>query len=155
MDILSRLEEILPLACKWVESQESLILKNGIMLSAQQLSDANKIGVSYPEKIRVLPLAKIPRPLNPLLAAACDQVNFLTNGTPGLTLRYGIFIRSDCENNRNLYAHELVHVRQYETLGGIPQFLKQYITEVVTLKYENAPLEQEAKSISSNICKHL
>ena len=155
MDILSRLEEILPLACEWVEAQESLILKNGVLLSSQQLSDAKKISVNYPEKIRVLTLAKIPRPLNPLLAAACDQVNFLTNDTLGLTLRYGIFIRSNCENNRKLYAHELVHVSQYEKLGGISQFLKQYITEVVTFGYENAPLEQEAKSISSTICKHL
>ena len=61
-----------------------------------------------------------------------------------MSLRYGIFVRSDCWNDRELVAHECVHTSQYEQLGGIEEFLKQYLAECLSLSYQGAPLEQEA-----------
>ena len=150
-DLISQFNEILPLACKWAESQEKLILQKGRPLSPQLLSDAKKIGVAYPDKVRVLAVNAIPRPKHPLLKAACNQTNFLTPDTDGLTLRYGIYIRSDCANERRLYVHELVHVAQYEELGGIQQFLQKYLSDIATIGYSSAPMEQEALKIAKDI----
>jgi len=65
-----------------------------------------------------------------------------------LTFRTGspaaIFVRSDCWCERRLIAHELVHTVQYERLGGIRPFLRQYLTECLTVGYPAAPMEQEA-----------
>jgi len=72
--------------------------------------------------------------------------------TIGLTLRYGIFIRSDCWGERRLVVHELVHTLQYERLGGFMPFLQQYLHECITIGYPAAPMEQEAKRIEREMC---
>jgi hypothetical protein len=62
-----------------------------------------------------------------------------------MAFRYGIRIRGDQQNNRNLLAHECAHTGQYERLGGIPQFLTSYLRECTTPPfYPNGVLEQEA-----------
>ena len=86
-----------------------------------------------------------------MLKAAAVAIQFLTPATRGLTLRYGIFVRSDCWRVRALIAHELVHVMQYERFGGILPFLRQYLSECVTIGYPEAPLEQEAISLSKTV----
>ncbi|HEX4665027.1 MAG TPA: hypothetical protein VH207_00400 [Chthoniobacterales bacterium] len=53
-------------------------------------------------------------------------------------------MRSDCWRDRALVAHELAHTAQYERLGGIAPFLKQYLFECLTIGYPAAPMEQEA-----------
>jgi len=47
-----------------------------------------------------------------------------------------------------LVVHELAHTWQYERLGGLRPFLKQYLYEcLVAPGYPFGHLEQEAKSI--------
>jgi hypothetical protein len=152
IDLISRFNEILPLACEWVESQEALILEKGSSVSSELVKVARRIGVAYPNKVKILVVAVIPRPTHLLLEAACDQTNFLTQNTAGLTLRYGIYIRSDCISNTSLYVHELTHVLQYERLGGIKQFLQRYLLELVTSGYQSVSLEQEAVNTAKHIC---
>jgi len=67
-------------------------------------------------------------------------------------LQYGIFIRLDCWRDRALIAHELVHTAQYERLGGILPFLRQYLFECVTIGYPEAPMEQEAIAVAARVC---
>lgn len=145
------IEQILQLACEWAQLQETLILQKGNPLSSQLLLDAEKIGVIQSDKVRILAVSTIPRPEHPLLEELCRQRNFLTSDTLGLTLRYGIYIRSNCINDRSLLVHELVHVWQYEQLGGFRQFLQKYLPEVLTLDYPNTPMEQEAVNKARNI----
>ena len=83
------------------------------------------------------------------LKAACDAIDFLTPTTRGLTLGYGIFIRSDWWGDRSLIVHELAHVAQYERLGGILPFLRRYLFECLTMRYTAAPLELEAIAVPS------
>jgi hypothetical protein len=137
-------EALLPLACSWAEEQERVILRDGVPLSAGQTADARKVGVAQPERVRLLKVASIPMPDHPDLRGAAEATGLISPQTIGLTLRYGIFIRSDCWNDRRLVAHELVHVAQYERLGGIQPFLRQYLHECLTVGYDAAPMEQEA-----------
>jgi hypothetical protein len=137
-------EALLPLACTWAEEQEGVILRDGVPLSASQTADAKNAGVAHPERVRLLKVTSIPMPDHPALRAAAEATGLISPQTIGLTLRYGIFVRSDCWGDRRLVAHELVHTSQYERLGGFQAFLRQYLHECLTVGYPDAPMEQEA-----------
>ena len=136
---------LLPLARKWAEEQESIILRDGVALTTSQIEDARKIGVREPERVRLRVVDEIPTPTNPLLRAAAEQTGLLSPFMVGLTLRYGIFIRADHWGERRLVIHELAHTAQYERLGGFNGFLSVYLDECLTIGYPNGPLEVEAK----------
>ncbi|MDP7423443.1 MAG: hypothetical protein QGH40_16345 [bacterium] len=153
VDPLSQYQNMLPLACQWVEEQEALILRKGHSLSPDLLPYAERIGIDHLDRVRVLPIASIPLPQNPVLMKTCRQIQLITPQTAGLAMRYGIYVRLDCTTNVNVLIHELVHVAQYEKLGGIFQFLQRYLFEIVAVGYPNGPLEQEAAKLTREICE--
>ena len=142
--LLSQFDKLLPLATNWAAAVERRILREGVPLSEQGLADARSLGVREPERVRLLALDSVPTPTDLTLKTAVAAIQFLTPATRGLALRYGIFVRSDCWGERRLIAHELVHTAQYERLGGIRPFLRQYLTECLTVGYPAGPMEQEA-----------
>jgi len=85
-------------------------------------------------------------------AQLADTTQLISALTGGLTLRYGIFIRSDCRFNRAMVVHELGHTAQYERLGGFESFLRQYLSQCLTIGYPEAPMEQEVISLAARIC---
>jgi len=137
---------------EWAAEQEQRILREGMPLSEHEIADAKAVGVRDPERVRLLQVEAIPAPTHPMLKAAYDTINFLPVKPRGLTLRYGIFVRADCRQDRHLLLHELVHTAQYERLGGIVAFLRKYLFECVTIGYPEAPLEQEAIAVVTRIC---
>jgi hypothetical protein len=143
---------LLPLACVWAVEQESIILRDGVPLSPAQTTDAKSIHIAHPEKVRLLKVARIPIPENPALRDAANALQLISPRTGGLTLRYGIFIRADCWDDRRLVFHELVHTLQYERLGGFQEFLRQYLFECITVGYPAAPMEREAVSTTARLC---
>lgn len=144
-------EQLLPLAATWAEQQETHILEIGLPLSAAELSDAQEVGVAHPERVRLLSVPAIPIPQHSVLRAVAEVTQLIGPFTAGLTLRYGIYVRSDFAGNRHLVAHELVHTAQYERLGGFLPFLRQYLHECLTIGYPDAPMEQEAVLISERL----
>jgi hypothetical protein len=132
--------------------QERKILREGIALSEQEVADAKAVGVKERQRVRLLEVETITRPSQPQLRAACEAIDFLTPATRGLTLGHGIFIRSDCWRDRSLVVHELVHVAQYERLGGILPFLRRYLFECLTVGYSAALLELEAIAVTERVC---
>jgi hypothetical protein len=151
-NLVDQLELVLPLAVEWASEQEERILIEGEALSENELADANAVGLRHPERVRVLSVEAIPSPSHPILKAASAQIELLPSTPCGLTLRYGIFVRGDCRQDRRLLVHELVHTAQYERLGGILRFLRDYLFECATLGYGQAPLEQEAVEVAARIC---
>jgi hypothetical protein len=145
-------EELLPLATAWAAEQERTILQSGVLLTESQLADARQIGVRFPERVRLLRVPHIPAPSHPALAAAAAATGLISPSTGGMTLRYGIFIRSDFWEKRLLVAHELVHVTQYERLGGFDAFLRPYLWECITQGYPLGPMEHEAITTSGGMC---
>lgn len=92
-------------------------------------------------------------PQHPLLRGAAERAGLLSPFTAGLTLRYGIFIRSDCWGERRLVVHELAHVAQYERLGSFTAFLERYLEECLSPPgYPYGPMEQEARKAEQEIC---
>lgn len=146
-------EALLPLAEAWAAEQERIILQSGVPLTEAQLADARQVGVIHPERVRLLRVEQIPMPSHPVLAAAAAATNLISPSTGGMTLRYGIFIRTDCWGQRPLVAHELVHTSQYERLGGFEAFLRPYLVECLTPPgYPHGPMEQEAVILSGRLC---
>ena len=144
VSLLAGFETLFPLAVAWAAEEERRVLREGVPLAARETLDAQSLGVLQPDRVRVLRVPQIPRPEEENLRAACDAIDFLGPATRGLTLGYGIFVRIDWWRDRELIAHELVHTAQYERLGGIEPFLRRYLTECLTVGYEQSPLEREA-----------
>src|SRR6266567_2143473 len=111
---LEQFEFLLPLASQWAAAQEQRILSQGEPLSSSQVADAHLVGVAYPDRVRLLYVPAIPIPEHPALRAAAEATQLITPLTGGMTLRYGIFIRSDCRFHRGTVVHELTHTAQYE-----------------------------------------
>jgi len=142
--LLALVPILTPIATAWVAQQERRILRNGLPLSPQQLAMAREIGVMHPDRVRLLRVDRVPQPGGPILGAAARLARLRTDDASGMTMRYGIFIRSDRWDNTGLVAHELVHTRQYEQLGGIRPFLRQYLAECLSSGYLASSLELEA-----------
>lgn len=149
---LDEFVHLIPRAVAWAQQQEQQILANGTPLSSILMEDAKVIRVKYPQKVRVLCVKKIPLPEDPDLRIAAQDMHLITPATAGLALRYGIFLRDDCRDDREIIVHELVHTSQYERLGGIQQFLTRYLMECIQLGYPDGPLEQEAIHKAKSIC---
>lgn len=149
--LLAQFETLLPLAANWAADLEQRILRQGVPLSEEEVLDARAIGVRDPERVRLLQLESVPVLTHPMLKAAAAAIQFLTPSTQGLTLQYGIFVRSDRWRDRALIVHELVHTAQYERLGGILPFLRQYLFECLTIGYPAGPMEQEAIAVAARI----
>ena len=150
--LASQLETLVPLAVAWAREHEQIILSRGLPLSAPELFEARRAGVREPHQVRILAVETIPFPSHPLLQAACRASNSVPVSPRGLTLNYGIYVRSDCWGNRPLVVHELVHTAQYERLGGIEPFLRAYLGQLVTVGYTQSVMEREACSAMNQFC---
>lgn len=142
---------LIPNASKWVEKQEAIILAYGVPLTEKQISIASKMGINNIDKIRLLQVELIPEPEDSILNEASKSIGFISGDTLGITYRYGIYIRHDFWENERLIIHELTHTLQYERLGGIAEFLNQYIKECIYYGYEKSPLEIEAKTMETKL----
>jgi len=149
---LNQFIQLIPKGAIWAQQKEQEILQVGIPLSESQLQDAKLIPITQPETVRLLRVSAIPLPDDPELNFAAQAIKLITPQTPGLSLRYGIFIREDYWNNREIVVHELIHTAQYERLGSIQEFFNQYIAEYIKYGFPAAPLEQEAINRTRLIC---
>lgn len=149
MDIL--LAPVLLCAVAWVRARQATILRVGAALSPEQISLARTLGVAAAERVRVMQVDVVPMPLPPLpqwALAVAHRIGLISPHIAGMTLGYGIVLRADCCGDRGLLAHELMHVAQYERLGGwggVGGFLRQYVRECVWPGYPRGALELEAQ----------
>ena len=151
-ELRRQLDNLLPLICKYIQSQERRILQNGTPLDVDQQIDAYQIGIKSIQKVRLLEVHEIPLPRNSILVDALAQTGLISSQTIGITFRHGIYIRSGHWKDRRLVVHELTHTMQYERLGGIKPFIREYLKECLTLGYPNGALEREAIQMEEKIC---
>jgi hypothetical protein len=149
-----KLDVLLPLATAWAAEQQEIILRDGVPLSMRELADALRVGVKDPERIRLLQVEIIPGPTDPVLQAAYQVGKLVPTAPRGLTVHYGIFVRADYWRDRALILHELVHTAQYERLGGIEPFLRQYLLECATVGYHKSAMEAEAIAASTGVLQN-
>jgi len=143
--LIDRLPRLLPLAIDWAQDMESYCLAQGKPLAFWQIADARDVGVLDHGRVRICLVDHVPQPAHHELMAAAEEVGFLGPETLGLTLGYGIFICRTHMGRRWLLRHELRHVAQCEKAGGLGGFLTEYLRQVVSLGYDQAPLEVDAR----------
>ena len=144
LDLAAVLPVLLPTAIAWAEEKSSEIAATGEPLSESETRLARAVGVADPQRVRVAIVPILPLPDNPELRAAALQTGLLGPGMIGLTLGYGIYLCDGHVSNR-LLSHECRHVHQYEQAGSIKNFLPQYLQQIATFRYENAPHEIDAR----------
>lgn len=144
MELLYQLQILLPLAIKWAEEHSERIQNEGVALTSEQIEIAKKVGVTNTDKVKILEVDKIPIPENEKLSEAATQIGFLSEEMQGLTLSHSIYVRKGYNTNQ-LLSHELRHVYQYEAFGSLPEFLVEYLKQIVLVGYENSLLEQDAR----------
>ena len=143
----------IPIATWWVGRQQRYILTHGAGLSGSLLEDARRAGVREPEKVRLMCVEAMPWPLPVALHGLATRMGIFSPHTVGLTLGHGIYLKNGHQGSRSLIVHELAHTAQYERLGGVRPFLKQYLAECVSGSgYPYGPLEQEAVRVAGDVC---
>jgi hypothetical protein len=95
-------------------------------------------------------------PARDLRRARLVVVPVLTPGFAGMTLGRWILVSRGHEHDRDLIAHELVHVHQWRQLGSV-RFLVRYLGAYAQSRwhgmghqaaYEAIPLEAEARALA-------
>jgi hypothetical protein len=97
-----------------------------------------------PELIRVSMVPQLPQPEDPELLLAAQHTGLLGPNMAGLTLGHAIYICHGQDSIR-LISHKCRHVHQYELAGSIAAFLPQYLQQIATVGYANAPFEIDAR----------
>ena len=133
----------------WVVFQELKIRSFGTPLDNSLLDWAKEMGISSPEKIRVLRPDIVPLPAPMPLRRLINRLGFPAASVGGLCLRRGIYLASSIPHPDPVLRHELIHTRQYQDLGGVFPFLFIYLSQSFTHGYHNAPLEREARAESA------
>jgi hypothetical protein len=144
IDLAAALPRLLPLAIPWVQSQEADVLATGRPLTVTELALAKAVGVRNASHVRIKLVNQLPQPSHPELRVAAEQTGLLGPNMWGVTFGYAVFIRHGFETNR-LVSHELRHVHQYEAAGSIAAFLPVYLAQIVSVGYERAPFELDAR----------
>lgn len=145
MDIKKHLPDLVPKAIAWAQEQSDLILRSGASLNENEMALATQVGVAKPGLVRIMYVSKLPMPDDPMLRKVADSTGLNGPKMAGMTLGYGIFILEGRATAR-LISHELRHVQQYETLGGIGGFMPVYLAQIASEGYDHAPLELDARS---------
>lgn len=152
--IAANFDLIVQLMCNWSEQWQQHILRHGVELDAEQISRARCVGVARPEDVRVLYVPNVPMPHYKLLHETFVSSNLFGLNAHGLNLMYGIFLKNDCFPREYWLTHELVHVAQFERLGGLGEGMRQYLKECLTDGYERSALELEAHQTAVECLKN-
>ncbi|MGF1734448.1 hypothetical protein [Photobacterium satsumensis] len=142
-DLMNQMALILPLANDFVAKNQQEALDNGVALTSTQMELAKRVGIQHPDKIRLYYVTKLPFPEHPTLAKLAHEQGYSSPLMAAYTYGYGIWIRKQFQHDKELLAHEFIHVRQAEQLGLESQ-IKQYLMQLYIYGYADAPLEVEA-----------
>ena len=147
-DIIRRLHTALPRVRQWLEAR--------LEESAQQARPVSQTGFqrlaqSFPESVlaraKVVSVHKIPFP--PLAQMGLPELSGLEQlPRAGMTFKDTFFVQSSHQTEA-LFAHELVHVIQWDRLG-VDRFLLAYGVGLVRYGYEDSPLEQMAYALQKD-----
>lgn len=133
-------------ATQWAEQESAHILAQGRPLTDDEQAIARQVGVTKPERIRVLSVPEIPCPDDPALRDIAVSVGMHPELTGGMTLGHGIFMRADQTVGNDIWPHEFRHVAPYECFGSIKAFMFFYLKELLHFRYGPGPLETDARA---------
>ena len=139
-------DALAPSLARWTEGREKSILKRGRALSAELKDFAAAIGIKAPETIRVEITDRVPLPLPEQWVSLAQKLGIPLFHPSGMALGRTISALTD---DPDLMRHEVVHLLQYQRLGGHGPFMWRYLFECLFFGYFDSPLEKEARGRST------
>jgi len=130
---------------RWAHEQERRILREGIPLPLESIPFAREVGIERPDEVRVLVTDPIPLPAPLWCVRIARKLGLPVFAPGGMALGKGVFLAN---GHWGSLHHELVHVWQYQSRGGMLPFFRQYLLECLMVGYVEAPLEMEARDLS-------
>jgi hypothetical protein len=140
-------ETLLPQYITWAVATDKQGMEIGKPLDKAELLLARDLGVTFPEKVRVVYVDEVPYPYdNEGLKQLGLSLGFIGEGivNEAQVFGYSIYVRKDLNLTVAKLAHELVHVMQIERTGSFSTYALQYLTDLAQYGYAKAPLELEA-----------
>ena len=134
-----------PVAAIWLRLHEEVILLEGRSLTGDEIQLAGRLGVIDPESVRIRVVEEIRLPVPGFIAHAARRFGIPLVTPAAMSLNLGIYLDESAAKSREILAHELTHTVQYQRLGGILPFLRQYIRECLEYGYQHSPMEIEAR----------
>jgi hypothetical protein len=137
---------LMPGAVAFIEDAERETLRRGRPLTAEETRIALAVGVAHPELVRVLVHDTFIEPRDRAFIALARKLGIEDDPSEvGRAAGHGIELKPRFAHSRRLFAHELTHVAQYERLGKAA-LLRDYMTQMLMVGYDRAPLEVEARA---------
>ena len=90
---------------------------------------AESIGISNAEEIRIFETENLPHPVEYKALNFLTEVGFGTETTGAFVAGKGILIKTKYKNNLNILKHELIHIKQIQTIG-FEEFYTKYLSYV-------------------------
>lgn len=144
--LVAQLPTLAPRVVAWAQRMESDSVRAGLPLTPALQQLARDVGVRDVARVRVVRVDRVPMPEDAPLRAAALQVGLSQETASGITLGYAIYVRRGEESDVRLLSHELRHVAQYESAGGIPAFLVRHLQDLARVGYEDSPFEVDARA---------
>ncbi len=137
-----------PSLARWSATRETAILVAGTPLDPTLRDFARDLGISDPAGLRLQITPRIPLPCPDPLVTLAGRLGLPVFRPAGMALGRGIAVVDPAPAT---LRHELVHVAQYQRLGGHLPFMRCYIFECLHHGYLDAPLEIEARNVSRTV----
>jgi len=139
---MTLVDGLAPSVTRWAKDQERKILMDGDPLDPRSLEFARSLGIRHAEDVRVLRLRPVPLPVPVFFLDLAERCGLPVFAPGGMALGRGIHLLHGQESS---LRHELVHVAQYQRMGGIGTFMRTYLLQCLTEGYADSELEQEAR----------
>ncbi|MCF6437273.1 hypothetical protein [Pseudoalteromonas sp. MMG022] len=139
--------QVLPQYVQWAEQIDKEGQKTGTPLNEAELQIAKEVGVSHPEKIRMVYVDSVPYPYeNPVLKEMGERIGFIGEGITNnaQVFGYSIYVRKGFILDTPKLAHEFVHVKQIEKASSLLEYSKKHLVDMAKYGYADAPYEKEA-----------
>lgn len=142
-EITEKIQPYYASAVAFIRENEKVANEEGRVLTSEEQALARKIGIKDISSVRLIFVNVFPIPKDASLSQLCEQMGFNSSKMAGFTYGHAIYIRNQYSNSREILAHEMTHITQYEKLG-VEGFVERYLLELSVVGYRNAPLELEA-----------
>ncbi len=102
-ELVEYVDRLMPEAEKFVNENESIALENGIPLTENQLNIATKVGVKFPDKVRVFYVSELPSPKDPELSALAKKYDYSSPNMAAYTYGalLGVFLLAMLPTNKD------------------------------------------------------
>ena len=135
-----------PGALTFVNETEQEILRRGRPLTPDETRIALAVGVAHPDQVRILVHDDFIEPRDRAFLALARRIGIdIEAEQSGRASGHGIELRRRFVRSPGLLAHELTHVAQYERLGT-SALVRDYLTQLLMVGYQRAPLEVQARA---------